>query len=130
MVEVAIDVLIDGEVSDRRARRTGLRQITWDNWHCSVNGEQIFLKGANYLPVAALPGDATAERIHDDLTAAVDLGLDALRIHGHIADRAVYSTADGFGLLLLQLSVPLEPLHHFTSKSEIKGLVRNKLYII
>ncbi len=102
LVEVGIEVLIDGEVSDRRARRTGLRQITWDNWHCSVNGERIFLKGANYLPVAALPGDAAADRIHDDLTAAVDLGLDALRIHGHIADREVYSTADAFGLLLLQ----------------------------
>jgi beta-mannosidase len=52
--------------------------------------------------VAALPGDAAADLIRNDLNAAVDLGLDALRIHGHIADRDVYSVADELGLLLLQ----------------------------
>ena len=102
LVDVVVDVLIDGASSDRRERRTGLRQITWDNWQCTVNGERLFLKGANYLPVAELPADATSERIHGDLRAAVDLGLDALRIHGHIADREVYAVADELGLLLLQ----------------------------
>jgi beta-mannosidase len=102
LVDVAVEVVVDGEVSDSRDRRTGLRQITWDNWQCTVNGERLFLKGANYLPVAELPADATSERIHGDLQAAVDLGLDALRIHGHIADREVYTVADELGLLLLQ----------------------------
>ncbi|HYN32779.1 MAG TPA: hypothetical protein VES40_09145 [Ilumatobacteraceae bacterium] len=102
LVDVTVDVLIDDEVSDRRRRRTGLRQITWDNWQCTVNGERIFIKGANYLPVTELPADATSERIRGDLQAAIDLGLDALRIHGHIADREVYAIADELGLLLLQ----------------------------
>ena len=102
LVDVAVDVLVDGESSDRRLRRTGLRQITWDNWTCSVNGERLFLKGANLPPVNSLPADATSERIRGDLTAAVELGLDALRVHGHIADREVYDAADELGLLLLQ----------------------------
>jgi beta-mannosidase len=102
LVDVDVDVLVDGESSDRRRRRTGLRQITWDNWTCSVNGERLFLKGANLPPVSALPADATSERIRGDLAAAVELGLDALRVHGHIADREVYDTADELGLLLLQ----------------------------
>ena len=102
LVDVAVDVLVDGEMSDRRERRTGLRQITWDNWQCTVNGERLFLKGANYSPVTELPADATSERIRSDLRAAVDLGLDALRIQGHIADREVYAAADELGLLLLQ----------------------------
>ena len=102
LVAVDVEVLVDGETSDRRGRRTGLRQITWDNWQCTVNGERIFLKGANYLPVTELPADATSERVRGDLQAAVDLGLDALRIHGHIADREVYAVADELGLLLLQ----------------------------
>jgi beta-mannosidase len=102
LVDVTVEVMVDGEVSDRRERRTGLRQITWDNWQCTVNGERLFLKGANYLPVTELPADATSERIRGDLQAAVDLGLDALRIHGHIADREVYAAADELGLLLLQ----------------------------
>ncbi len=102
LIEVAVEVVVDGEVSDRRQRRTGLRQVTWDDWICSVNGERIFLKGANLLPTSAGPANATSEMIRADLHAAVDLGLDALRVHGHIADRALYHAADEAGILLLQ----------------------------
>ena len=48
-----IEVLVDGEVSDRQQRRTGLRVVAWNNWSCSVNGERLFLKGANLLPTRA-----------------------------------------------------------------------------
>ncbi len=102
LIAVDVEVIVDGEVSDRRQRRTGLRQIVWDDWVCSVNGERIFLKGANLLPTTAGPANATNEMIRADLRAAVDLGLDALRVHGHIADRAVYDAADEAGILLLQ----------------------------
>ena len=50
---VTVEVLVDGELSDRRQRRTGLRQVTWDDWVCSINGERIFLKGANLLPTSS-----------------------------------------------------------------------------
>jgi beta-mannosidase len=110
LIEVGVEVVVDGEVSDRRRRRTGLRQVTWDDWICSVNGERIFLKGADYAPTAELPADATATRVRGDLEAAVDLGLDALRIEGHIADRLVYELADELGLVLLQ-DFPLQWRH-------------------
>ncbi|MDC3402351.1 hypothetical protein OAX95_00250 [bacterium] len=102
LIDVAVEVVIDGEVSDRRRRRTGLRQIVWNDWVCSVNGERIFLKGANLLPTMAGPANATTEMIRADLSAAVELGLDAVRVHGHIADRALYDAADEAGILLLQ----------------------------
>ena len=102
LIDVAVEVVIDGEVSDRRRRRTGLRQIVWNDWVCSVNGERIFLKGANLLPTTAGPANATTEMIRADLSAAVELGLDAVRVHGHIADRALYDAADEAGILLLQ----------------------------
>ena len=102
LIDVAVEVVVDGEVSDRRRRRTGLRQITWDNWICWVNGERIFLKGANILPTSALPANATSDAIRADLDAVIELGLDAVRVHGHIADRALYAAADEKGILLLQ----------------------------
>ncbi len=102
LIDVAVEVVVDGDVSDRRRRRTGLRQIIWDDWICSVNGERIFLKGANVLPTAAGMANATPDMIRADLHAAVDLGLDALRVHGHIADRTLYDAADEAGILLLQ----------------------------
>jgi len=102
LVDISVEILINDELSDQRGRRTGLRQITWDNWICTVNGERLFLKGANYLPPEGGLANASASQIRADLAAACDLGLDALRVHGHIADRVLYDTADELGLLLLQ----------------------------
>lgn len=110
LIDVAVEVVVDGETSDRRERRTGLRQITWDNWVCSVNGERIFLKGANILPTSEFPANATRHSVRADLDAAIDLGLDALRVHGHIADRSLYAAADECGILLLQ-DFPLQWRH-------------------
>ena len=53
LTTVDVEVLVDGESSDRRQRRTGLRQVRWNDWVCSVNGERIFLKGANLLPTSS-----------------------------------------------------------------------------
>ena len=50
LTEMSIEVMVDGELSDRRERRTGLREVAWNEWVCSVNGERLFLKGANLLP--------------------------------------------------------------------------------
>jgi beta-mannosidase len=102
LIDVVVEVEVDGTVSDQRKRRTGLRQVEWDDWICSVNGERLFLKGANLLPTDAAPAHATTDAIRADLAAAIDLGLDAVRVHGHIADRALYDAADEAGILLLQ----------------------------
>jgi beta-mannosidase len=102
LVQVAVEVVVDGEFSDGRERRTGLRQITWDDWVCSVNGERLFLKGANLLPTNADFAHVDVAAAGADVAAAIDLGLDALRVHGHVAHRHTYDAADEAGLLLLQ----------------------------
>jgi len=117
LLDTAIEVLVDGEVSDRRSRRTGLRQIVWDNWTCSVNGERVFLKGANLLPLRRSPGHVTDADVAMAFDAADDLGLDALRVHGHIGDRALYRGADERGILLLQ-DFPLQWSHVRSVRSQ------------
>jgi beta-mannosidase len=102
LTDVAVEVIVEGEVSDRRYRRTGLRVVAWQNWSCSVNGERIFLKGANLLPTRAGLADAAPAEMRRDVELAVEAGLDVLRVHGHIAPRTIYETADELGLLLLQ----------------------------
>ena len=79
--------LVDGEVSDRRSRRTGLREVAWNDWVCSINGERLFLKGANLCRPD--PGSPTPRRadVRRDVELAVEAGLDALRVQAHIADR-------------------------------------------
>jgi beta-mannosidase len=102
LTEMSIEVLVDGEVSDRRRRRTGLREVAWNDWVCSVNGERLFLKGANLLPTRAGLADATPDMMRHDIELAVDAGLDVLRVHGHIAPRPLYDAADELGMLLMQ----------------------------
>jgi beta-mannosidase len=102
LVDVQVTVEIGGITSHQTTRRTGLRQVRWDDWVCSINGERMFLKGANLLPVTELPGGATETRIDDLISAAAECGLDVLRVHGHIADEKLYSAADEAGLLIMQ----------------------------
>ncbi|MEJ7801546.1 MAG: sugar-binding domain-containing protein, partial [Ilumatobacter sp.] len=102
LTTVQVEVEIDGVVSDSRIRQTGLRVVAWNDWSCSVNGERLFLKGANLLPTRAGLADATAAEMRRDVEFAAEAGLDVLRVHGHIAARPVYDAADELGVLLLQ----------------------------
>ncbi len=102
LTTIGIEVVVDGTVSDERQRRTGFREIAWNDFVCSINGERLFLKGANLLPTRAGLANASPEDAAADVASAVDAGLDVLRLHGHIADRALYDAADEAGILLLQ----------------------------
>ena len=102
LTSIAVEIVADGVVSDRRERRTGLRQVAWNNWSCSVNGERLFLKGANLLPTRAGLADATPDEMRRDVELAVEAGLDAVRVHGHIAPREIYEAADELGIVVLQ----------------------------
>ncbi|NQY55731.1 MAG: hypothetical protein HRT86_04455 [Ilumatobacteraceae bacterium] len=108
LATVAVEVLVDGQCSDRRERRTGLRQVDWDNWVCSVNGERLFLKGATIDPRPTALGDPAAPDAA--INTATTLGLDALRFAGYIADRRWYAAADEAGLVVLQ-DFPLQGGH-------------------
>ena len=102
LTTISIEVVVDEIVSDRRGRRTGLRVVAWNDWTCSVNGERLYLKGANLLPTRAGLADATSKEMRHDIELAVEAGLDVLRVHAHVAPREIYDAADRLGLLLLQ----------------------------
>jgi beta-mannosidase len=102
LTDIDVEVLVEGEVSDRRSRRTGLREVAWNDWVCSINGERLFLKGANLLPTRPGLADADPKEVRRDVELAVEAGLDALRVQAHIADHELYRAADELGILLLQ----------------------------
>ncbi len=107
LTEFFVEVVVDGEPSDRRMRRVGLRQIELSDWVVSVNGERLFLRGVNLMPITVGLGDTTNEAVERDLASVLDLGLNAIRIHGHIGCRHLYDRADELGLIILQ-DFPLE----------------------
>ncbi len=94
-------------VSHVRRLRTGLRAVRLRRWVCSVNGERLFLKGANQGPTRMALGEATAADIRADVDWALGAGLDLLRVHAHVARPELYDAADERGLLLWQ-DMPLQ----------------------
>ncbi len=100
--DVDISVIIDDSTSDSRTVRTGFRSVSVDDWIYRINGERLFLKGANLGPTRTLIADAPVEEIVGDLRAAKEAGLDFLRVRTHIARPELYDAADELGILLWQ----------------------------
>ncbi len=101
---------LPGAVSDERRLRTGLRSVRLRRWIASVNGEQLFLKGANLGPTRMALGDATPAELRRDVELAVEAGLDMVRLHAHVTRPELYQAADEQGLLLWQ-DMPLHGAH-------------------
>ena len=96
-----------GPPSDRRTVLTGLRQVRVRNFIATVNGERIFLKGANLGPTRRDLATATPDDLARDVQLAADAGLDLIRIHAHITRPELYEAADRAGMLLWQ-DLPLQ----------------------
>lgn len=105
-VEVTVETG-DGATSDRRELATGIRQVRMKDWVLSVNGERLFLKGANQGPTRMALADATAHDLERDVVLAKEAGLDLLRIHAHVSRPELYEAADRHGMLLWQ-DLPLQ----------------------
>ncbi len=104
---VNIRVLVGGEASDERTQRSAFRDVRVDNWKFSVNGERLFLKGANLAPTRMLLGEATAEEVRHDVALARDANLDLVRVHAHVGRPELYDAADETGMLVWQ-DLPLQ----------------------
>lgn len=102
LIDVAVEVLVDGHVSHRRSLRTGLREVSMHDWRFSVNGEQLFVKGANLAPTRTALAEATPEELRRDVALAREAGLDLVRVHGHISRPELYEAADELGMLVWQ----------------------------
>ncbi len=102
LTTIDVHVIVGGEVSDRASKRTGMREVAFADWVFSINGERLFLKGANLLPTRPGLADAAVDDVRRDVQLAVDAGLDALRVQAHIAGDGLYDAADELGMLLLQ----------------------------
>jgi beta-mannosidase len=107
LAAVTVAVHLDHEVSDARFVRTGFRQVSMRNWVLSVNGERLFLKGANLEPTRMALAAASGEELRRDVELARDAGLDLVRVHAHVSRRELYDAADELGMLVWQ-DLPLQ----------------------
>ena len=102
--ELALELLVDGQTSDRLMTRFGIRQVTShldDQGHAvfEVNGRPILIRGAAWAP------DMFQRRPPDrqlaELRYARDLNLNAIRLEGKFEDDRFFDLADEEGLLIL-----------------------------
>ncbi|MEO6125600.1 MAG: hypothetical protein ABIR32_18020, partial [Ilumatobacteraceae bacterium] len=100
LTDVQVDVIVDDEVSHSRTHRTGLREVAVHDWIFSINGERLFLKGANLAPTRLDIASATPADLRRDVELGREAGLDLLRVHGHISAQPLYDAADELGMLL------------------------------
>ncbi|MCU4802216.1 glycoside hydrolase family 2 protein [Halobacteria archaeon HArc-gm2] len=73
-------------------------------FYFEVNGEPVFAKGANTVPVSPFYGDVTAERYEHLVRSAADANMNMLRVWGggYYEDEAFYDLCDEYGLLVWQ----------------------------
>ncbi len=101
--DVSVEAITeDGRSSHTLRRRIGLRSLVFDDWRLSVNGERLFLKGANLAPTRALLGEADDDDVRRDIDLAREAGLDLVRVHAHVTTDAFYDQADERGMLVWQ----------------------------
>lgn len=73
-----------------RQRRIGLRDIALDTsedaigarFAFRVNGREVSMRGANWIPADALPERGTPELVRDRLTSAVEANFNMIRVWG------------------------------------------------
>jgi len=107
LTEVRVEIVVDGVVSHRHVARTGLREVALDHWTFTVNGERLFAKGIELGPTRQSLALATPEELRHDVALAREVGLDLVRVRGHVTRREVYEAADELGVLVWQ-DLPLQ----------------------
>ena len=93
-----------------RRARFGVRSVELRGWHVYLNGERAFLRGTNSLPADAYPARASEGRWRADAALVREAGMNAVRVHAHVADEGFYAACDELGVLIFQ-DFPLQWTH-------------------
>lgn len=98
---------LDGEVT---TRRIGLRKLEWviekdeidHSFKCRINGRDITMMGANWIPADAIPSRVTPSIVRDLLESAKAANMNMLRIWGggQYEPDWFYDLCDELGILI------------------------------
>lgn len=98
---------LDGE---KTTRRIGLRKLEWivekdaidHNFKCRINGRDITMMGANWIPADAIPSRITPAVVRDLLESAKAVNMNMLRVWGggQYEPDYFYELCDELGLLV------------------------------
>jgi len=113
--KATVELTVNGVQTDKIGFDFGVRTIEhvrsagvrvedrWNNWQFVVNGEKIFVKGMNWLPLDAI-SDLPYEKYEWAIRAARDMGVQVLRIwgSGYFETEAFYDICKKYGIMVWQ----------------------------
>ncbi|TCC52365.1 hypothetical protein E0H75_00830 [Kribbella capetownensis] len=114
LYHLVVTAYADGTVSDRRELDIGLRELRFHRaegagedaapYGIEVNGQRIFGKGWNWVPIDLSYGVPRPDRLEHLLDLAADAGVNLLRVWGGglIETPEFYAACDRRGLLVWQ----------------------------
>ncbi|MEM5472078.1 glycoside hydrolase family 2 protein [Hoeflea sp. AS60] len=121
-------------------RRIGLRTVelvtdadeVGSRFAFKVNGREIFMRGANWIPADALPARATQATVRDRLTSAVEANMNMIRIWGggQYEPDWFYELCSELGLMVWQdfmFSCSLYPAHDHDWLTSVRREVRQQI---
>ena len=100
-----------GEISDKREKQIGFRSIQMKGQHWIINGEKIFVRGANVAALNQNLAGITKEVASANIKSAIDANLNLIRVKGHVTHPSFYDAADEAGMLIWQ-DMPLTGDYH------------------
>ncbi|WP_296606017.1 glycoside hydrolase family 2 protein [Roseibium sp.] len=126
--------------SECRAGKIGLRSVELDTsedgvgnrFAFRVNGRDIFMRGANWIPADALPARGTADTVRDFLQSAVDANMNMIRVWGGGQYEAdwFYDLCDELGLMVWQdfmFACNLYPAHQRSWLESVRKEARQQI---
>lgn len=98
-----ITAFIEGELSDSSEHNIGFRQFDFDEQAgiFYVNTKPYFIRGTNYIASQWL-GDITEQDYQNDIKLMQQANINSIRVHAHVAGKALYRQADKFGMIIWQ----------------------------
>ena len=109
-----VDALVDGDLSDTRRVRFGLRTIRIEGSRILLNDEPYRMKSVLVQGFTAdrLYAEGTREEIEAEVRAAAAMGFNTLRLHIKAFDPVYLDVCDELGMLL-ECDLPVaEPIDH------------------
>ena len=123
-----------------RTRRVGLRTVelvtdaddVGHRFAFRVNGREIFMRGANWIPADALPARATPTVVRDRLTSAVEANMNMIRVWGggQYEPDWFYEICSELGLMVWQdfmFACSLYPAHDHSWLASVRREARQQI---
>ena len=104
----------DGNLCDSASKRVGFRSVEFVQnpgspqgalpYTAVVNGQPVFLRGIDWVPISPLYGNVTKEQYRNHLTRFCDMNCNILRVWGGaiLEKQDFYDTCDELGLMVWQ----------------------------